>query len=109
MVIIDSVTRLLPGVLGSEDSARNDTFSRGLLKHPQYTRPREFRDMDIPQVLLTGDHAEIEKYRFLESVKETLERRPDLLSRVEFTGDELKLLKKAGLLDKITAAGKKSG
>lgn len=109
MVIIDSVTRLLPGVLGSEDSAKNDTFSRGLLKHPQYTRPREFSGMDIPEVLLSGDHDEIEKYRFLESVRETLERRPDLLAHVVFTDSELKLLKKAGMLDRIVAAGKDRG
>lgn len=105
MVIVDSVTRLLPGVLGSEDSARNDTFSRGLLKHPQYTRPREFLGMDIPEVLLSGDHLEIEKYRFFESVRETLERRPELLANVEFTDEELRLLKKAGLMDEIAAAG----
>lgn len=109
MVIVDSVTRLLPGVLGSEDSAKNDTFSRGLLKHPQYTRPREFLGMDIPEVLLSGDHVEIEKYRFLESVRETLERRPDLLAQFEFSDDELKLLKKAGMLDRITAAGNDCG
>ncbi len=109
MVIVDSVTRLLPGVLGSEDSARNDTFSRGLLKHPQYTRPREFKGMEIPEVLLSGDHAEIEKYRFLESVKETLERRPGMLAHVDFTPKELKLLKKAGMLDRVAAAGKAGG
>jgi tRNA (guanine37-N1)-methyltransferase len=109
MVIVDSVTRLLPGVLGSEDSAKNDTFSRGLLKHPQYTRPREFMGMDIPEVLLSGDHAKIEKYRFLESVRETLERRPELLAHVEFTDAELKLLKKAGMMDRVAAAGKDRG
>ena len=109
MVIVDSVTRLLPGVLGSEDSARNDTFSRGLLKHSQYTRPRDFMGMDIPEVLLSGDHAEIEKYRFLESVRETLERRPELLEHIEFTDAERKLLKKAGMLDMVTAAGSLRG
>jgi len=109
MVIVDSVTRLLPGVLGSEDSARNDTFSRGLLKHPQYPRPRVFRDMDIPEVLLSGDHAEIEKYRFVESVRETLRRRPERIRNVEFTVPEQKLLKKAGLLAEIAGAGKEHG
>jgi tRNA (guanine37-N1)-methyltransferase len=98
MVVVDSVTRLIPGVLGSEDSAKNDTFSRGLLKHPQYTRPREYRGMDVPDVLLSGDHAEIEQYRFLESVRETLNRRPELFEKVHFSAGELKLLKKAGLL-----------
>jgi len=107
MVIVDSVARLLPGVLGSEDSAKNDTFSRGLLKHPQYTRPREFMGMDIPETLLSGDHAEIERYRFLESVRETLARRPELLALVEFTGAELKLLKNAGLMERVAAAAEK--
>lgn len=107
MVIVDSVARLLPGVLGSEDSAKNDTFSRGLLKHPQYTRPREFMGMDIPETLLSGDHAEIEKYRFLESVRATLARRPELLALVEFTGVERKLLQKAGLMEKVVAAAEK--
>jgi len=105
MVIVDSVTRLLPGVLGSEHSAKNDTFSRGLLKHPQYTRPREFRGMEVPEVLLTGDHAAIEHYRFVESVRETLRRRPDLLAGVKITGAERRLLLKAGLLAEATAAG----
>lgn len=105
MVIVDSVTRLLPGVLGSEDSAKNDTFSRGLLKYPQYTRPREFRGMEVPEVLLSGDHAAIEHYRFVESVRETLRRRPDLLAGVRITGSERKLLLQAGLLAAAAAAG----
>ncbi len=65
--------------------------------------------MDIPEVLLSGDHAEIEKYRFLESVRETLTRRPELLAHVEFTVAELKLLKKAGMMDRVAAAGKDQG
>lgn len=109
MVIVDSVTRLLPGVLGSEDSARNDTFSRGLLKHPQYTRPRVFREMEIPEVLLSGDHAQIDTYRFVESVRETLTRRPGLLAKVELTAAEQKLLKQAGLLAGVAEAVKKHG
>jgi tRNA (guanine37-N1)-methyltransferase len=109
MVIVDSVTRLIPGVLGSEDSAKNDTFSRGLLKHPQYTRPRNYKGMDIPEVLLSGDHAEIEQYRFLESVRETLNRRPELLENVEFSAKELKLLVKVGLMAEVTKACKGNG
>ena len=66
-------------------------------------------DMDVPEVLLSGDHAEIEKYRFLESVRETLERRPEMLEHVEFTAAELKLLKKTGMMDRITAAGRLRG
>jgi tRNA (guanine37-N1)-methyltransferase len=109
MVIVDSVTRLIPGVLGSEDSAKNDTFSRGLIKHPQYTRPRVFREMNVPDVLLSGDHSEIERYRFLESVRETLARRPELLAKIKFTAAEIKLLRKAGLMAAIMDACRENG
>ncbi|HIP38131.1 MAG TPA: tRNA (guanosine(37)-N1)-methyltransferase TrmD [Desulfocapsa sulfexigens] len=103
MVIIDSVTRLLPGVLGCSDSAEKDTFSRQLLKHPQYTRPRTFGGQDVPEVLFSGDHAKIEQYRFLESVRRTMKRRPDLLRQesVAFSKAEIKLLKKHQLYDRI--------
>jgi len=104
MVVVDSVTRLLPGVLGCADSAANDTFSRGLLKHGQYTRPREFEGQDVPEELLSGDHGRIEQYRFLESVRETLIRRPTLLVGVEFTKAEKKQLKKAGLFQQVQQA-----
>ncbi len=105
MVVIDSVTRLLPGVLGCTDSARNDTFSRGLLKHAQYTRPRVFEGSEVPEILLSGDHAAIRRYRFLESVRETLERRPALLASVRFTAEEWKLLAREGLLERVRLAG----
>jgi len=98
MVLIDSITRLLPGVLGCEDSAENDTFSRGLLKNPQYTRPREFEGHAVPEVLLNGDHAAIAEWRLLASVQQTLEKRPELLGRTVFTKDELRILKKNRLL-----------
>lgn len=101
MVIIDSVTRLLPGVLGCADSANKDTFSRQLLKHPQYTRPRDFAGEEIPEVLLSGDHKRIEQYRFLESVRRTMERRPDLLKKERFTETEKKLLKKHRLWQEV--------
>ncbi|AGF79873.1 tRNA (guanine-N1)-methyltransferase [Desulfocapsa sulfexigens DSM 10523] len=105
MVIIDSVTRLLPGVLGCADSAKKDTFSRRLLKHPQYTRPRVFEGREIPEILLSGDHAKIEEYRFVESVKRTLDRRPDLLRKEfgSFSRIEAKLLRKHQLYDIIKA------
>lgn len=106
MVLVDSVTRLLPGVLGCADSAEKDTFSRQLLKHPQYTRPREFNGCEIPEVLLSGDHARIERYRFLESVSRTIERRPDLLAQERFSKAEVKLLKKHKLYDRIRAIQK---
>lgn len=90
MVVIDAVTRLLPGVLGCSDSAGKDTFSRNLLKHPQYTRPRVWNDIEVPAELLSGNHEEIEKIRFLASVQRTLERRPDLLRRESFSASEKK-------------------
>jgi tRNA (guanine37-N1)-methyltransferase len=80
MIIIDAVTRLLPGVLGDEESATDESFSRGLLEYPHYTRPAEFRGMKVPQVLLSGHHAEIEKWRQEQARRRTTERRPDLLS-----------------------------
>ena len=105
MVIVDSVTRLLPDVLGCADSAEKDTFSRRLLKHPQYTRPRVFEGNEIPEILVSGDHAKIEEYRFLESVKRTLERRPDLLRKEfgSFSKKEAKLLRSNQLYDRIKA------
>ena len=79
MVVIDAVTRLLPGVLGDEDSAREDSFSQGLLEYPQYTRPAQFRGMKVPEVLLSGNHAEIARWRAEQARLRTKERRPDLL------------------------------
>ena len=79
MVIVDAVTRLLPGVLGDDESAREDSFSQGLLEYPQYTRPAEFRGMNVPEVLLSGNHAEIARWRAEQSRQRTKERRPDLL------------------------------
>ena len=79
MVIIDAVTRLLPGVLGDEESAHQDSFSDGLLEYPQYTRPAEFRGMKVPEVLLSGNHAEIARWRAEQARQRTKERRPDLL------------------------------
>jgi tRNA (guanine37-N1)-methyltransferase len=79
MVVIDAVTRLLPGVLGDEASAQQDSFSDGLLEYPQYTRPAEFRGMKVPEVLLSGNHAQIAQWRAEQSRLRTKERRPDLL------------------------------
>jgi len=80
MVVIDAVTRLLPGVLGDDDSSRDESFSHGLLEYPQYTRPAEFRGMKVPEVLMNGNHAEIEKWRAEQAKLRTKEQRPDLLS-----------------------------
>ncbi|MGP4059805.1 tRNA (guanosine(37)-N1)-methyltransferase TrmD [Halobacillus sp. H74] len=79
MVVIDSVVRLLPGVLGNEQSAPMDSFSNGLLEHPHYTRPADFRGSKVPDVLLSGNHAKIDEWRHYQSLKRTFERRPDLL------------------------------
>src|SRR5437773_4219714 len=79
MVVIDAVTRLLPGVLGDDESAQDESFSRGLLEYPHYTRPAEFRGMKVPEVLLSGHHAEIEKWRSEQAKLRTMQRRHDLL------------------------------
>ena len=79
MVVIDAVTRLLPGVLGDDASSADESFSAGLLEYPQYTRPAEFRGEKVPDVLLSGNHAEIEKWRREQAKKNTQMRRPDLL------------------------------
>ncbi len=92
MVIIDSVVRLLPGVLGNEESHQKDSFSTGFLEHPHYTRPAEFRGMNVPDVLLSGNHRLIEEWRTKESLRRTYLRRPDLLEKVELTEQQQKWL-----------------
>jgi tRNA (guanine37-N1)-methyltransferase len=79
MVVIDTVARLLPGVLGDDESALDESFSSGLLEYPQYTRPAEFRGQRVPEVLLSGNHAEIARWRAAQARLRTKERRPDLL------------------------------
>src|SRR4051812_6590966 len=79
MLVIDAVTRLLPGALGDDQSSQDESFSAGQLEYPHYTRPAEFRGMKVPEVLLSGHHAEIEKWRREQSLQRTKERRPDLL------------------------------
>ncbi len=82
MLIVDTVIRLIPGVLGDETSSRYDSFSNaGLLEHPQFTRPREFRGMTVPEVLISGDHAKIEEWQKAQSLQRTAERRQDLLDQ----------------------------
>ncbi|MFD0616652.1 tRNA (guanosine(37)-N1)-methyltransferase TrmD [Paenibacillus sp. GCM10027629] len=92
MTIIDSVARLLPGVLGNETSAVTDSFSTGLLEYPHYTRPADFRGMKVPDILLSGHHANVEAWRKQQSLRRTLERRPDLLEHVELNKKEKKWL-----------------
>ena len=81
MVIIDAVTRLLPGVLGDEQSAEEESFSNGLLEYPQYTRPAEYRGMRVPEILLSGNHEEIAKWRLQQAIERTRQRRPDLYEK----------------------------
>jgi len=83
MVIIDGVTRLLPGVLGNESSLKNESFEKAHLDYPQYTRPAEFRGMKVPEVLLSGNHQEIENWRDEQALKKTREKRPDLLEEYD--------------------------
>ena len=78
MVIIDAIVRLLPGALGDEDSAKNDSFSNGLLEYPQYTRPEVFRGMKVPEILLSGDHAKIAEWRQQKALERTKKWRPDI-------------------------------
>lgn len=94
MTVIDSVVRLLQGVLGQEDSHIQDSFSTGLLEHPHYTRPAEFRGMKVPDVLLSGNHAKIEQWREEQSLKRTFERRPDLLDLYPLTDKQKLYLEK---------------
>ncbi len=101
MVVVDSVTRLLPGVLGCAASKERDTFSRSMLKHPQYTRPRVFRGSEVPAELLSGNHKRIEEYRFLQSVRNTMRKRPELLKKAAFTAAEKRLLKKHNMHVKV--------
>ena len=93
MVLIETISRLIPGVLGSIESAEDDSFTSELLQNPQYTRPSLFRDWSVPEVLLSGDHKEIEKWRRQEALRRTHQRRPDLLDKNKLTKDELSFIK----------------
>jgi tRNA (guanine37-N1)-methyltransferase len=92
MVVVDAVTRLIPGVLGNDGSASYDSFSTGLLEYPHYTRPGSYRDWHVPQVLLSGNHREIESWRRRESLKRTYLRRPDLLEKINLSDEDRKTL-----------------
>jgi len=92
MVIVDAVARLVPGVLGNEESTRHESFATGLLECPQFTRPEAFRGWKVPDVLLSGHHREIEEWRRRESLKRTLERRPELLETAVLTQKDRALL-----------------
>ena len=103
MTIVDAVTRLIPGVLGSEESAETDSFCDGLLEYPQYTRPPEFRGLTVPEILLSGNHELIRKWRRRESLRKTRLLRPDLMTEDALTREDRKLLAE---LDREDAAAK---
>ena len=92
LVVTDAVVRLVPGVLGDETSPEFETFSSGLLEYPHYTRPADFRGHEVPEVLLSGDHARIEKWRREQALIRTLERRPDLLDTAPLSDQDKRFL-----------------
>jgi tRNA (guanine37-N1)-methyltransferase len=94
LMIIDAVSRLLPGVLGDPTGAEDDSHSMGLLEYPHYTRPPEFRDWQVPEVLLSGDHGRIAKWRREQSLTRTLRRRPDILEKAELSKEDQKIVER---------------
>lgn len=99
LVLIDAVSRLIPGVLGNAESSRSESFSNGLLEYPQYTRPADYKGWSVPDVLISGNHAEIELWRRRESLKRTYKRRPDLLQKVKLSVEDKKRLAQIELED----------
>jgi tRNA (guanine37-N1)-methyltransferase len=93
MVVIEAVCRLIPGVVGSIESVQDDSFTSGLLQHPQYTRPDDFRGWAVPDVLTSGNHAEVDRWRREESLRRTYERRPELLDSAELSDDDRSFLR----------------
>ena len=92
MVVVDAVARLLPGVLGSAEAAPADSYATGLLQHSHYTRPAQFRGWSVPEVLLSGNHEQIARWRREQSLRRTRERRPDLLQSASLSEEERRLL-----------------
>jgi len=92
LILIDSITRLIPGVLGDPDGAQDDSFASGLLEYPHYTRPAEFRGWRVPEVLLSGNHAEIARWRRQQALLRTWKRRPDLLEKTELSDSDRRFL-----------------
>lgn len=92
LCLVEAVARLLPGVLGDADSHRQDSFTTGLLDHPEYTRPLSYQGQEVPEVLRSGHHAEVERWRRREALRRTLERRPDLLQHVQLSDDDRRWL-----------------
>jgi tRNA (guanine37-N1)-methyltransferase len=100
LVIIDAVARLIPGALGDERSVEEESFSGGLLDYPHYTRPREFRGLSVPGILLSGNHKEIRRWRRKEALRKTLKVRPDLIKKIQLTEEDKKMLSEIESSDK---------
>ena len=96
LILIDAISRLIPGVLGDPTGAADDSHATGLLEYPHYTRPPEFRDWEVPPILLSGDHAKVDQWRREQSLLRTLTKRPDLLEKAELTEKERKFLQEHG-------------
>lgn len=96
MVLIDAVSRFVPGVVGSQENVLEDSITSGLLQHPLYTRPAEYRGMAVPEVLRSGNHAEIDRWRRQQSLQKTLQLRPDLLESADLTDQDLEYLRSLG-------------
>jgi tRNA (guanine37-N1)-methyltransferase len=97
LVVMDAVARLIPGVLGNEESTVTESFSCGLLEYPQYTRPALYQGWGVPDVLVSGNHAQIERWRKIEALKRTWQRRPDLIDKADLSPDDRKILEKIKL------------
>jgi len=106
LVVVDAVSRLVPGVVGDEQSVAEDSFSRGLLDYPHYTRPAEFREWKVPDVLVSGHHGEIRKWRKRQALELTLLRRPDLLADAELDVEEQEILRELMEAKKGVAHGR---
>lgn len=92
LVVVEGIIRLLPGVLGNEESSKNESFTTGILDYPHYTRPREYKGMEVPEVLVSGDHAKIKKWRRMQALKKTLLNRPDILANTNLTDEEKRFI-----------------
>lgn len=103
MVLTDAVVRLIPGVIGGENSLNEESFENGLLEYPQYTRPEVYRNLKVPDVLLSGNHEEIKRWRHKESLKRTLIRRPDMLEKLKLSEDDKKYIKKLAIKNNLNA------
>ncbi len=110
LLIVEAVGRLVPGVLGNNDSTTEESFSDGLLEYPQYTRPAQFRGWEVPEILRSGDHERVRRWRRAQSLRRTIDRRPDLISeRGGLSGADLELLAEFELLDSREGVGSTSG